>query len=123
MMFASIRSREIPWRVGQKVEAYPVTIDGEPGTVVLRDYSQSNPVNTLLDHFRNIDGGRGEYREWLKDLDANPEFWRRQRISVLGNPALVGYTTDEIEHAKKVLSRLPRLQQSAAIEELIEMED
>lgn len=67
---------------------------------------QHNPTNTLLAHFRMIDAGRGEYEDWLRDIDENPHVWVRRRGGGLALGSMVGYTDDEIDHARKVLTRL-----------------
>ncbi|MFI9629225.1 hypothetical protein [Streptomyces sp. NPDC052042] len=81
---------------------------------VVQPVKQHNPTNTLLAHFRQIDDGRGEYAEWLRDFDQNPEFWRRQAGVGLFAGITVGYTSDEIDHARRVLERLARLARAAA---------
>lgn len=65
------------------------------------DRPLTNPANRLLDAFRLIDAGRSEYADWVRDIDANPQFWMRQ------GGQYPQYTPAEVEHARAVLSRIP----------------
>lgn len=73
------------------------------------DRPQTNPTNTLLHHFRMIDAGRGEYEDWLRDIDENPHVWVRRPGHGLMARSMVGYTDEEIDHARRVLARLANL--------------
>ena len=70
------------------------------------DHVQHNKPNRLLIDFRRIDGGRGEYADWVRDIDENRGWWVSQ-MAPSGNT--IGYAPHEIQHARKVLTRLANL--------------
>lgn len=118
MMYASRTLRDLnhdphPWRdqTGRYStenaywSGFPRTFDPRPEF----DHAQHNPVNRLLRDFRAIDGGRGEYARWLRDLDANPHWWTLQPGTGIMAGVTVGYAPEEIAHARRVLTRLANL--------------
>ena len=69
-----------------------------------------NEPNRILTAFREIDAGRGEYADWLRDFDERQPFWLRGSD---GQPCRYPqYTEAEIDHAKRVLRRLAAAQAS-----------
>lgn len=67
--------------------------------------TSGNPINRLLEAVRLVDGGRGEYANWARDLRDNSQFWTRQ------DRRYPQYTEEEYRHAYRVLSRLAALQE------------
>jgi len=110
MIFASIRSEDIPFRAGQKVKVHHVTVNGEPGSIVTRDFHQANKANPILVAFRE----RGDTE--------HPDPWYSAVISLI---TFGGYTEwddprsyfhpltlatePQRRHAAHVLGRLTRL--------------
>lgn len=76
------------------------------------DLAQHNEPNPVLTAFRQIDAGRGEYADWVRDFDERPEFWTRGHN---GTPSrFPQYTPAQVAHARRVLSRLAALATVAA---------
>ncbi|MEV5068909.1 hypothetical protein MRBLMI12_000465 [Microbacterium sp. LMI12-1-1.1] len=73
--------------------------------------TQNNEPNGILTAFRAIDAGRNEYAAWVRDFDENPGFWTRG----YGDPnaRYPQYTPLELDHARRVLTRLARLAEGA----------
>lgn len=71
------------------------------------DHAQHNEPNPVLTAFRQIDAGRGEYADWVRDFDERPEFWTRGHN---GTPSrFPQYTPAQVAHARRVLERLASL--------------
>jgi hypothetical protein len=93
----------------------PLCITNEPlDGWASETFEPYNPPNGILVAFRQIDGGRGEYADWLRDFDERPGFWTRGH----DDPAAryPQYTPAEVDHAQKVLTRLARLSEWAELE-------
>lgn len=97
-----IRERRPDYVVGQYPHREPI-YDPRPEF----DHVQHNEPNPVLVAFRLIDGNRKEYADWVRDFDAYPEFWQRQ------GGQYPQYTPDQVDHARRVLSRLARLTEGA----------
>jgi hypothetical protein len=100
-MFASIESRDLPYRAGQAVTLHAVQLDGKPANLVTRTLKQHNIPNRALVHFRLMHGHkRGAEiqhaaRAWASSL---------MTISLAGS-----YSIREARHARRVLTLLALL--------------
>ncbi|MDL5351141.1 hypothetical protein [Microbacterium sp. zg-YB36] len=111
MMFSSIEARDLPFRAGQAVTIHEATLNGEPASLVVREYVQHNKPNPVLVElreelpYRAHDGGMGEQftaaelaQEWLAKGALSRSLW--------GHHATV---IAQIDHARKVLTHLAAL--------------
>ncbi len=114
MIFASIRSEDIPFRAGQQVKVHPVTMDGEPWSIVIRDFEQTNEVNPILVAFREYEARHplDTHRlYWLSALHSLEAFGGHHAWDHPGDEfhALTLATDAQADHARRVLTRLARL--------------
>lgn len=66
------------------------------------DHVQHNKPNRILALLRSIDAECDEYAAWVRDFNQHPGFWTRT------------YTQAEIDHARRVLTRLARITEVAS---------
>ncbi|MDL5351152.1 hypothetical protein [Microbacterium sp. zg-YB36] len=90
----------------------PLCITDEPmGGWESQTYTPHNGPNPILIAFREIDAGRNEYADWVRDFDENPHFWTRGHADP--GARYPQYTPAELDHARRVLTRLAALEASA----------
>jgi hypothetical protein len=117
-MFASIASKDIPWRAGQKVETFTDSADGTHYTLVRREFHQHNEPNPILVAFRqwltiaSWSTASEEALDWLDYARSAPRFegesfklyWAARMIAA----------TEQVTHARRVLTRLANLRKESA---------
>lgn len=113
MIFASISTEQIPYRAGQKVLVYPVTVNGQPGSVVVRELVQTNEPNSILVAFREHPISHAGI--WHAAVLSMEFFGGYQRWNDPKHHfhVLTTATDDEVDHAEQVLNRLAGLQEAA----------
>lgn len=108
MIFASIRSSDIPWRPGQRVKIHATTLDGKPASVVVRDLPQQhNEPNPILVWLRAIwdDPKCGTHAEIVDYMLNDPR---------MIDPRMHEHTPARIDHARRVLTRLTHISEGAS---------
>lgn len=112
MMFASIQSKDIPWRAGQKVTTTTAHDAEHDYTLVMRDFRQHNEPNPYLVYARahirddHSPDPLGNLISWL-DRDPAGIIW-------CGLHETVAAARPHIDHARRVLTRLAALTKEQA---------
>lgn len=104
MIFSSIKSKDIPWRAGQKIQTYLIG----PYTAVARVFHQVNQPNRRLVKFRcEVELHRAE-------PDIGLTMPHLARVWIEQDEFGSSVTEDEFEHSQKVLARLAILMREGA---------